>query len=289
MKSLPNNREFPFEATPYLLEDVGSRAGDASSIGVVEPFRWEEMTDMTEAVEGASDDAAEASVFFGRDFGADDAEVRFVSKRDEADLREEEAKRRMSDTERRAEEILGAARERAKELEEEARQNGYALGYEEGLEKGRADAEIRQRQETEQTLRRYLGEIGRTIEAIQAQKDRLFEEYRDGLCDLAMSVAEKVINISLKSSGQVIEKMIVAATEHMKNKQWVKISVSKQDVDLMVQGDMDILAAVRNVSDDVKVVVVDDAEPGTCVVEFPDQIIDASVSTQLKNIKEILT
>ena len=31
-----------------------------------------------------------------------------------------------------------------------------------------------------------------------------------------------------------------------------------------------------------------DDESGTCIIEMPDEIIDASVSTQLDNIKDIL-
>lgn len=29
--------------------------------------------------------------------------------------------------------------------------------------------------------------------------------------------------------------------------------------------------------------------PGTCILEFPDKVIDASTNTQIENIKEIIS
>ncbi len=45
---------------------------------------------------------------------------------------------------------------------------------------------------------------------------------------------------------------------------------------------------LSNLSDTVKVIIMDGEEPGTCIVERPDEIIDVSVGTQLENIREIM-
>ena len=41
-------------------------------------------------------------------------------------------------------------------------------------------------------------------------------------------------------------------------------------------------------SQHVKIIPMGDDEGGTCIVETPEEIIDASVSTQMTNIRDLL-
>ena len=41
-------------------------------------------------------------------------------------------------------------------------------------------------------------------------------------------------------------------------------------------------------SQHIKVVPMEDDESGTCIVETPEEIVDASVSTQMSNIRDVL-
>lgn len=285
MRSLPNDNKLPVQAMPYELEEFSEAEKKTQESGSVEPFLWEEIADEPQQ---RSDETA--SVFVGKQFGQENIADDGASLRStETKLIEDEIQQKKTEIESQATAILEDARAEADIIREAARQDGHALGYEEGLKNGKIDAEAQQQQLMQEALQKYLVDIQKAIEVIQAQKDQILDEYKDSLRDLAIAIAEKVINVSLKSSGQIIEKMIVAATDRMSNKQWAKISISKYDADLMVQGDMDILAAMKNVSDNVTITVMDGAEPGTCVIEFPDQIIDASVNTQLDNIKELLS
>ena len=45
---------------------------------------------------------------------------------------------------------------------------------------------------------------------------------------------------------------------------------------------------MRHLSDRVRVIPMADDESGTCIIEMPDEIIDASVSTQLDNLRGVL-
>ena len=38
----------------------------------------------------------------------------------------------------------------------------------------------------------------------------------------------------------------------------------------------------------MKIVMMEEAEEGTCIIEMPNEIIDASAATQLENVKDIL-
>ena len=50
----------------------------------------------------------------------------------------------------------------------------------------------------------------------------------------------------------------------------------------------EFLDAMSKLSENIKIITMDNGEEGTCIIELPDEIIDASVSTQLENIKDIL-
>lgn len=52
--------------------------------------------------------------------------------------------------------------------------------------------------------------------------------------------------------------------------------------------DAEFMDALAHLSDSIKIIAMDNGEEGTCIIELPDEIIDASVGTQLENIKDIL-
>ena len=82
--------------------------------------------------------------------------------------------------------------------------------------------------------------------------------------------------------------MVISATEKLKTREWAKVYIARCDAELMVEGDSALLRQLAHLSDHVKIVVMENETPGTCIIELPDEIIDASASTQMVNIKEIL-
>ena len=56
----------------------------------------------------------------------------------------------------------------------------------------------------------------------------------------------------------------------------------------MIQADAEVLSHLARLSDNVKFVVMEQASGGSCIIEMPDEIIDASASTQLKNIRDLI-
>ena len=108
------------------------------------------------------------------------------------------------------------------------------------------------------------------------------------LKDIAVAVAEKVIHISLRSSGSVISRMIEAETEKLQKMDWVKIYMEKEDYETMVQADGHLAEKLSRLSDNVKFIVMEDGKCGSCIIEMPDGIIDMSVDTQLENIHRLV-
>lgn len=204
---------------------------------------------------------------------------------------EEEYKRKIA----QAEEILNAAQEEAVRLREEAtrtgREEGYAAGKQQGYDEGYADGEQRAleaHQEEYQNELDYLQEqVTGTIRDMGNLKDKVLEQYLDNLKDISLAVAEKIIHTSLKSSSEIIKRMIVVSTEKLKKVAWAKIYIGRNESGINIQGDAELMHELTKLSDNVKIVVMNE-EPGTCIIELPSEIIDVSAGTQLENIRGIL-
>ena len=193
------------------------------------------------------------------------------------------------------EEILEEAREQARHIVQEARQQAELLreeAFEEGKKAGEQEgirsAYEEHRKMLNKELRSFQQNFADVIRDVSIQKDKILEKNIDDLKQISISIAEKVIHTSIRSSEEIIKRMILAATEKLKKRQWAKIYITKCNTDVNMEVDAEFLEALSHLSDNLKIITMNDGEEGTCIVELPDEVIDASVGTQLENIKDIL-
>ncbi|MFV0314468.1 MAG: FliH/SctL family protein [Anaerotignum sp.] len=193
-------------------------------------------------------------------------------------------KKILAQAQKSADDILKQAYQEAEGIKikafEEASKEGYQDGYEKAYEEHKAVM-------SEETAM-FLLQMRDAVDAYGQEKELLITQNIEELKELSIAIAEKIIHVSLKTSGEIIKKMIVTATNKMKHKEWVKIYIAKSDSSLIVEANADLLDALSHVSEHIKVVVMEDSLPGTCIIELPDQIIDASAATQIENIKGIM-
>ena len=198
-----------------------------------------------------------------------------------------------------AELILKQAREEAEQFVEQARaevlqeldgiragarDEGYREGYAQGTAKAMDDA-IRDR---EATAARLEKDVQAFLEKASLAREEMILQSQDELVELCLAVAEKVVRVSLKSSSEVIVRMIQTATERMKRQEWVHIYIPGCDARGVAQISPALTTTLGGLSQHIKVIPMGDEEDGTCIVETPEEIIDASVSTQMSNIRDIL-
>ncbi len=188
-----------------------------------------------------------------------------------------------------AEKIRADAREQAQQELEEiragARDEGYRQGYAEGTAKAMEDA-IRDKEAAAQQMGQ---EVQTFLEKASLAREELVDQTRSELLDLVIAIAEKIVRVSLKSSSDVIVRMIQSATERMKRQEWVHIYISGCDTGSIAKISPALTASLGALSQHIKVVPMGDDESGTCIIETPEEIIDASASTQMANIRDILT
>ncbi len=189
--------------------------------------------------------------------------------------------------------LLEDSRIEAEQMKNQARDEGHEIGEREGYEKGYLPGYEKAQQEVENTLKKeadeLLLELRDLIASVEHKKREMLEQYKDDLRDIAISIAEKIIRVSLKSSGDIIKRMIISATEGIMSKEWVKIYIARCDAEMAVNGDSMLINSISYVSDHIKIIVMENEAPGTCILEFPDKVIDASTNTQIENIKEIIS
>ncbi|MCI8513184.1 MAG: flagellar biosynthesis/type III secretory pathway protein [Lachnospiraceae bacterium] len=217
-----------------------------------------------------------------RDFSDQVSEIRSEETEDE-----EENDPGLEELRRQAEELLANARAEAETLKEEARQEGYAVGLDEGKQEGVLQA-MKELQETlahQESL--FRQELSEALGKIEQAKNKCLQNYLDQLRDCSFAVAEKVIHTSLETSGDIIRRMIVFETEKLKKTAWLKIYMEKLDYDMMMETDADLVAELSKVSDNIKFIVMEKEQRGSCIIETPEEILDIGVETQMENIREI--
>ena len=194
----------------------------------------------------------------------------------------------LEDARRQAEQLLEAcrlsARQEAEQVFAAAREDGRREGYGQGLAQARQEAA----KEREEQAKRLEEQVERFLTQAGSALDRQMDQNIDELRDLALAIAEKVVCVSLKSSADVISRMIQTAVDKRKRREWVHIYIAECDAKRLSQLPASLSATLSGLSDRVRIIPMGDDESGTCIIETPDEIIDASAATQLNNIRSIL-
>ena len=251
------------------MRSLSNIVKDRKTIDTVELYQFFSDFAMVEVMEEETDEEAAAP------------ETTALEDAQEAKRQAEEA---LKNAREEAERLLEETRKQCEEIRQTAAEEGRVAGYNAGYEDGQKESLVLREQEI-QALNQDMKEL---IDSVRAEKEALLEKYKEDLKKIALAIAEKVIHTSLKSSETVIHRMIMAATDKLKKTEWVKIYISRTETELAMSADTEFVNALAHLSDNVKIVSMDNDEAGVCIIELPNEIIDASVNTQLENIKDIL-
>ncbi len=180
----------------------------------------------------------------------------------------------------------------AKKTIEKTKQDAYNLAYKEGEEKGFDESFKNSKDLIEKEMKKSIKALEEKvvdeIELFSDEKERLLEVYIEDLKDIAIAIGEKIVNVSLKSNKEVVEKMILQAIEKMKKTSWAKVYIGMSGEAVNVKSDTEFLDSLSRLAENVKVIIMQEDEDGTCIIETPDGILDISVKTQIENIKEVI-
>ena len=178
---------------------------------------------------------------------------------------------------------------KAQELFESSRQSGLEAGRAEGLAEGAAQALQEGQRAQQRQAEELAADFDNFLERAGAALDRQMDENVDDLRDLAIAIAEKVVCVSLKSSSEVICRMIQTAIDKRKRREWAHIYIADCDAKHLSKVPASLMTALAALSDRVRIIPMADDEAGTCIIETPDEIVDASAATQMNHIRTLLS
>ncbi len=184
--------------------------------------------------------------------------------------------------------ITQSAKDEAESIKAKAYSVGFDSGKQDGFKQGKKDAYERAKVEVRSEVDELKYNVAREIKLLDIEKDRILEKHIEELKEISISIGEKIALTSFKSSKDIIEKMILEATEKMKKSSWAKIYIGHTDEAVNIKGDAEFLEKLSRLADNVKVIIMQADEDGTCIIETPNGTMDISVKTQVDNIRDII-
>lgn len=199
-----------------------------------------------------------------------------------------------------ADAILAQAEQEARDLKEKAmaevqaeieelKKQAHAEGYQAGFTQGMAEGRQQSKAQLEQMAVTQEKDVTAFLKEAVKLRDQLLEDSKQDLKELALAIAEKVIHVSLKSSGDILIRMIESATAKRRRCEWVQVYIADCDAKASANTIPELTEALSRLSERVRVIPMTGDESGTCIIEMPDEIIDASVSTQLDNLRGLIS
>lgn len=157
----------------------------------------------------------------------------------------------------------------------EARQRGYLEG------KANAEEEYQEySQRQEETLRGL-------IEQIEQERDKMLAELEDEILGLCISIVKKVLDDENVKDDIIFNSIIKKALKRMKLEGKITVHVSRAEYErVFSSGSASFVLGDERIS----VSVIEDADmiEGDCIVESENEMINAGLGSQLKNIEQAL-
>lgn len=140
-------------------------------------------------------------------------------------------------------------------------------GYREGLVRAQTE------------LHRSMVEAMATLTAAQRERERIAEINREGLADLALTIARRVIGEHLAADPEIVARIVADTIRELEPSMNVQVRVHPADLDAVERHKEDL---DRLVTDGTTQIVPDaTVDRGGCVIVSPAGDVDARIATKL--------
>ena len=171
-----------------------------------------------------------------------------------------------------AEQIIADAQAERDRQRNDAYQEGFDQGHNEGYEKGVAEVD------------RLVERMHKILEAVMQRRDEILQDTESQIVELVILMARKVIKIVSENQKNVIMANTLAALKKVRTRGEVTLRVNLEDVKLTTEHVDEFIQHVENVQG---ITVLEDSsvEKGGCIVETDFGSIDARISSQLTELE----
>lgn len=262
----------PHEEKPEVVEEVyqGPSAEDLRK--EAEAFRqgWEiEKQHLLEEANAQADEIIK---------NAKDAAFEEVKRKtDEASVIKSDAQAQadeiIANAKSEAEKIIQDARLEEQKIKDDAKQDGFKQGHDDGYSAGESEIE------------RLVERLRKMVEALMLRREEILKETEQQIVELVILMTRKVVKIISETQKTAIMSNILAALKKVKSRGNVILHVNLEDLKLASANADEFIKRVENIQG---ITVVEDStvEKGGCVVETDFGAIDARISSQLSELEE---
>ncbi len=169
--------------------------------------------------------------------------------------------------------MLKQAQTQVAGIQEEAKKSGWEAGYSEA------------QQAAEQELGEILASVREIASSAMEEKERFLSNSKDGLGELAVAIAEKIIGQQLSLTPNVVTEIVAQAIKGANITGACRIRVNPQDYDILAPS-WDTIPSLQPSDRKWELIVDDHVNRGGCVIEVDGGTLDAQMETQLAQIKD---
>ena len=187
----------------------------------------------------------------------------------------ERARELLDNAQVRSQQILKRAEEQAKEMKNDAHNQGY--------EAGMADAAQKIADMTEAQMEK----IRVLIQEVTDYRDGLYGELQDSVLSLSMDIAEKIVNMQLQKDDRVYMEIAKKAVLGLKRADVFSLRVGREEFDRFFKNGAQWLREATDCGE-FEVVCDPAMEPGDLVIESDEEVVNAGVSMQLNKTRQYL-
>jgi flagellar assembly protein FliH len=196
----------------------------------------------------------------------------------------EEVRQILKEATERADSMREAAERECEQLRKQAEESGHTEGFAVGEKAGYDMGFAKGQAECHDSIKEVAGILSR----IDGEKEQIFKEHENKLFDLIFSISNKITANSLTQKDKsVISKMLKEAAKDFRTSSFIKVSLSKLDVEESVNVDIEDLTRIFGENQHIEFEILKDAPKGTLILDNGSEIADASISTQLKMIQNL--
>lgn len=171
---------------------------------------------------------------------------------------------------------------------ENARQTGFEKGLEEGVSAGKKTGYQQGILEAKEDNKKFVEKLSHLITCLEDSKDQVIEKQHNNLTVLAVSIAERILNQTLKEDETKMCAMIEQALEQYQHQEWLNCYFSYGFFDALKNNEPEFMEKFEQTSKGIRFFPSKELEDNDCIIELPTEIIDISISTQLNKIKKVL-
>ncbi|MCL5283169.1 MAG: FliH/SctL family protein [Armatimonadetes bacterium] len=183
--------------------------------------------------------------------------------------------------------IISEAMTKTHQIEQDARSQGYQLGYEEGYKIGSDKARLAIQAEFDGLRSQYQEALINLLNKIEERRRQIWQEVEPQVVEMVLELTRRVIHQEVQQHSDVVLAIIRGALRRATDRHELVIRVNPDDFPTVDQARQDILA----IADGCKhLEIIEDrrVDRGGCVVDTPAGTIDARIQTQMEEFETVI-